>query len=85
MTYQVEFVRSAERELWRLPEPLRSSIYRAIEKLGVEPRPRGCLKLVGSKNAWRIRIGACRVVYSLEDVLRILRIEQIGHRSNICR
>ncbi len=54
MSYRVELARSADRELWRLPEPYRTKVFKLIKMLGEEPRPQGCKKLKGTTDAWRV-------------------------------
>lgn len=83
--YALEVARSAEREIHRLPSDIKSRIMRAIAGLETEPRPQGCKKLVGSDDLWRIRIGAYRVVYLINDRVRLVRVERAGHRSDIYR
>lgn len=85
MTYRVDFKRSAERELNRLPEALRTRVLRAIGSLRADPRPQGTIKLKGSVNAWRIRVGAYRVLYTIDDGVRIVLIQQVGDRKDIYR
>ncbi len=85
MNYEVELARSAERELWRIPEPTRTRLFREIKKLGMDPRPPGCKKLVGHKNGWRLRVGNYRILYTIKDVLRIVRVESIGDRKDVYR
>ncbi len=83
MSYRVELARSADRELWRLPEPYRSKIFREIKTLAEEPRPKGCKKLKGTKDAWKIRIGPYRVLYTIQDILRVVRVESVGDRKDV--
>ena len=83
MSYQVELARSADRELWRLPEPYRSKIFLEIKALGEDPRPKGCKKLKGAKDAWRIRFGPYRVLYTIKDALRVVRVESVGDRKDV--
>ncbi|MBS1568255.1 MAG: type II toxin-antitoxin system RelE/ParE family toxin [Bacteroidetes bacterium] len=83
MSYRVELARSADRELWRLPEPYRTKVFRVIKQLGEVPRPNGCKKLKGSKDAWRIRLGPYRILYTVQDVLRIVRVESVGDRKDV--
>ena len=85
MSYKVELSRSADRELWRIIDPFRSRLFKAIKGLGQEPRPSGCKKLAGHKNAWRIRIGNFRVLYTIDDVVRIVRVESVGDRKDVYR
>jgi len=40
--------------------------------------------LHGSKeNLWRIRIGDYRVVYLIDDTIRIINVRDIGNRKNV--
>ena len=44
------------------------------------PRPEGCRKLVRSDNAFRVRVGDYRVIYTVEDLIFVVAIESIRHR-----
>lgn len=83
--YQIVLARSARRELDDLPRSLGLRILRRIESLALTPRPRGCRKLVGSTNLWRLRIGDYRVIYGIDDAQRIVDIVAIRHRSDAYR
>lgn len=50
-----------------LDKRVRQPLERAILALGDEPRPPGCLKLVGEKDQWRIRVGEWRIVNRIDD------------------
>ncbi|MBW3599757.1 MAG: type II toxin-antitoxin system RelE/ParE family toxin [Planctomycetes bacterium] len=80
--HQIVFARSARRELEDLPRPLGLRVLRRIESLAATPRPRGCRKLVGSANLWRIRIGDYRVIYGIDDAQRMVDIVAIRHRRD---
>jgi mRNA interferase RelE/StbE len=54
-----------------------------LRKLAVNPRPKGCRKLKGFKNQYRIRVGIYRAIYSIEDELFIVEITKIGDRKDI--
>ncbi|MBX2977836.1 MAG: type II toxin-antitoxin system RelE/ParE family toxin [Flavobacteriales bacterium] len=85
MSYQVTFKRSAERELARLREPQRSRVLAAIGGLRTNPRPHGSIKLKGATNVHRIRVGDHRVLYVIEDEVRIVTIEHVGDRKDVYR
>lgn len=55
--FTITFARSARRELENLPVVILKRLFPKIEGLGNEPRPRGCRKLQGETNVWRIRVG----------------------------
>ncbi len=82
--YTIRFKRSAEKELERLPTQVIRRISRAIDALSEDPRPAGSKKLGGQKESlWRIRIGDYRIIYLVEDVIKIVEIRRIGHRRDI--
>lgn len=83
--YRITFARSAGRELQRLDPPVARRVVKAIEKLAADARPPGCVKLTGSQNEWRIRIGDWRVLYTIDDVASAVDISAIRHRSDAYR
>ena len=78
--YAVVFARSARKELERLGVNIVRRVLMRIEGLSREPRPAGCRKLVGEENLWRLRVGDYRVIYSIDDALRIIDIIAVRHR-----
>lgn len=83
--YQVLLERRAERGLDRLPSTVYSRVIAAIRALAVNPRPPGSRKLVGTPNDWRIRVGDYRVVYEIDDLSRIVRVNRVRHRREAYR
>jgi mRNA interferase RelE/StbE len=82
--YTLVFARSAEKELDQLTGGNLKKVVRKLNELENDPRPPGCLKLKGSdENIWRVRAGDYRILYAIEDVLRIVDIRKIGHRSDV--
>jgi mRNA interferase RelE/StbE len=79
--YTITFARSARRELEALDAPLVERIVAAIEALARAPCPRGCRKLRGERNLWRIRIGEYRVVYAVYDERQLVDIISVRYRS----
>lgn len=85
MAYHVEIETSAATTLVRLGRGDNVSarrITKAIRALGENPRPAGATKLVGA-NAWRLRVGTYRVVYLIEDSVRVVTVTKIGHRRDV--
>ena len=83
--YGVNFRRSADKDLRRLDAATERRVVRAIQELARQPRPTGCRKLVGSENAFRIRIGDYRVIYTVDDAVREIVIESVRHRREAYR
>ena len=83
--YEVYLERSAESDLKRMPTSVFHRIIPEIKTLAKNPRPSGCLKIIGSKNDWRIRIGDYRVVYEIDEKARAVRIMRVRHRREVYR
>ena len=83
--YQVVVERSAEKDLKRLASDVRPRIVKVLQSLAETPRPSGSLKLSGSANDWRIRVGDYRIIYEIADEIRIVRIHKIRPRGDAYR
>jgi mRNA interferase RelE/StbE len=81
--YQITFARTAKKELLSLPKDIGEKILASIELLSINPRPYGCKKLVGYADAYRIRVGDYRVVYTVIDSTLMIDIIRIGHRKDV--
>ena len=56
----------------------------AIDSLADDPRPHGCKKLKGEKEyLWRIRVGEYRVIYMIDDEIKVIDVRKVGDRKNI--
>jgi mRNA interferase RelE/StbE len=60
--YKVVFSKSAEKDLQKVSSVYLVSIESHIKKLSENPRPPGSIKLTGSKNFYRIRVGIYRII-----------------------
>jgi mRNA interferase RelE/StbE len=83
--YKVVFARSARKELQNLDPQVARRILKHIESLAMNPRPAGVVKLEGSIDLWRIRIGEWRVVYRVSDAHRVVDIIAVRHRGDVYR
>ena len=63
----------------------RQRIVRRIQTLAASPRPRGCEKLSGAQNRYRIRQGVYRIVYQIEDEALVVYVVKVGHRKEVYR
>ncbi len=82
--YRLLIRRSAEKEIERLPQPIRRPVVARIAALGSEPRPSGSQELSG-QDAYRIRHGVYRVVYTIDDATRVVTVVRVAHRSDVYR
>ena len=80
--YRIEIELSAAESLTKIPNPDRGRIVKRIDSLAADPRPANATKLVGT-DAWRVRQGDYRIVYVIDDAVRVLTVTRIAHRSNV--
>jgi mRNA interferase RelE/StbE len=78
--WRVEIAPAAERELRRLPPGEAARLRGPILALGLEPRPPGATKLVGT-DFWRLRAGDLRVIYSIDDAARLIVVLRVARRA----
>jgi len=85
VSYKLVLKRSAEKELLALPKAQAFRVKAAIEGLADNPRPKGCKKMSGSTDDYRIRVGSYRVVYSVSDAEVTVWVIKVGHRKDVYR
>ncbi len=72
MSYKVEILKGALKQLKKLSPELQERIQVKIDDLATEPRPNGVKKLKDKENAYRIRVGGCRVIYDIFDDILVV-------------
>jgi mRNA interferase RelE/StbE len=82
--YSVRIKPSAEKEMDRLPAFVFDHAAATILALETDPRPPGCVKLKGA-GKYRLRVGAYRVLYTIDDARRSIEIVAVGHRREVYR
>ena len=81
--YKIVFSKSAKKDLEKVNTVYLVSIDSHIKKLSENPRPFGCVKLSVSKNAYRIRVGIYRIIYTIQDDILTVEVVKIDHRSSV--
>ena len=84
MSYRVEIVSSAQTQFKKLPASLRERITHHLIPLQDNPRPFGSKKLRDT-SYYRLRVGDYRVIYSIDDKDRLVKILDIAHRREVYR
>jgi mRNA interferase RelE/StbE len=59
-------------------------IAESILSLENDPRPQGSRKLRGLE-AYRLRVGAYRILYTIDDGIQTVEIIAVGHRKDVYR
>jgi len=80
--YRIELRPAALRTLRKLDPQVRRRIQGAIALLAEDPRPPNARKLRG-RDAFRVRTGSYRVIYTIEDDKLLIVVVTLGHRRDV--
>lgn len=81
-TYTVIIKETAQEQIKKLPKEYLNRVRKTILKLQFEPRPKGCIKLTGSVNVYRVRVGVFRIVYEIHDKQLLVYVFDVEHRKD---
>jgi mRNA interferase RelE/StbE len=83
--YRVLIKPSAVEEIEAIPQKkIRQQIVRRIQQLAQEPKPPGSTKFSGH-DRYRIRQGAYRIIYAIEDDELVVFVVKVAHRKDVYR
>ncbi len=82
--YKVRIKPSAAKELDAFPMRDRQRLTLRITELAENPRPEGCRKLTG-RDDYRLRQGDYRIIYSIDEGEKSVRILKVTHRKDVYR
>jgi len=85
MSYEVQILPKAARQIKALSVEVRQDISLTIQSLANEPRPIGVKKLSGEKDIYRVRVGNYRVLYQIVDKVLVVVVVSVGHRREVYR
>jgi mRNA interferase RelE/StbE len=84
-SFKVLFKPSVQRDLRSIPGDQVERILARAEQLAADPLPRGSVKLEGTDDLYRIRIGQYRMIYSVDLDASELLIRYVRHRREAYR
>jgi mRNA interferase RelE/StbE len=85
VAYRLEDTGAARRDLQTLPRDILIRIEARIQALAENPRPRGVERVQGTPHGWRLRVGAYRILYTVDDALQVVTIGRVRHRRDAYR
>ena len=85
MRYTVVIDTRAGREIRALPREAQGRIIAKADALAANPRPPGCVKLIGPSGLWRIRSGDYRIIYHIRDDQVPVTVVKVAHRREAYR
>ena len=85
MPHRVEVTPHARRDLAGLAPDVRGRVLDKTATRGETPRPPGVVKLEGPEPVWRVRVGAYRILYDIDDAAQVVRVDAVRHRGDAYR
>lgn len=79
-SYTIKFEKAALKFLQKQDKPTRERLIKVIHQL---PNGTDIKKLQGYHNLYRVRVGSIRILYSIEEMVKIINIENIDNRGEI--
>jgi mRNA interferase RelE/StbE len=85
--YAFEFTATARRQLRTIDQTTALRILHALSRLGDDPYrdDADVKKLSGHDDLYRLRVGAYRIAYTIDDGKLIILVVEVGHRRDIYR
>ncbi|NLH62533.1 MAG: type II toxin-antitoxin system RelE/ParE family toxin [Ignavibacteriales bacterium] len=80
MDYQIKIKPAAQKDLDKFPVSEIKKIIPRLMQLSRDPRPIGIQKLT-NREGYRIRSGKYRILFEINDKLRLVNIFRIKHRK----
>ncbi|WP_335978298.1 MULTISPECIES: type II toxin-antitoxin system RelE family toxin [Streptomycetaceae] len=87
MKYAFRFLPAAQRQLRAIDRPAAMRILTALTALGDDPyrEDADVKKLIGPSDLYRLRVGAYRVAYRVEDGELLILVVKVGNRRDVYR
>jgi mRNA interferase RelE/StbE len=64
-----------------LTSKVQARVLRKVDDLASDPRPHGVVKLSGSEDLYRVRVGRHRVIYAVVDDMVLVTVVKIARRE----
>lgn len=82
--YAILYSREAARTLRRMPRNVATTIRAKVEGVAADPQaPNNNVKVLTGRPGYRLRVGDWRVIYDLDDGMRILAVERVAARGGV--
>lgn len=79
--YEIEFSKTAEKQLYKLDKETQSRIISALERIRI--RPHSFVKRLVGSPYFRLRVGDYRVILDIQNDKLIIFVIEVGHRKNV--
>ena len=83
-SYKIAFKPSVKKDLRGIRRHDVERILKAIDSLATDPNPVNAIRLTG-RDAFRLRVGKNRVIYTIDSEEVVILIIKIAHRGGVYR
>ncbi len=85
MTYEVVVPKKVAKQIEDLPVDVQQQVLQVLRGLKSLPRPVNSKKMASKEPLYRVRIGAYRIIYAIDDGTHQVVIERVAHRKEVYR
>jgi mRNA interferase RelE/StbE len=82
MSYKIFVRRKAQKKIESLPKSAYIAVNKKIDNLAENPRPIGYKKLKVLEG-YRVKAGNYRILYDIDDGIKIVDVRKVDHRKDI--
>lgn len=79
MSYQVALAPSAVQKIAELDSEVQQRLAQKLEELALNPRSEDAHPLKETERLYKVRLGAYRIIYQIEDQSLLLTVIKIAH------
>lgn len=72
-------------QIRKLDRQIMRRVLDRIERLALDPRAPGSVRLEGHSDLYRVRVGDYRIVYRIDDAREMIEITVVAHRREVYR
>ena len=83
--YRVSISKAVSKQIESLPSATALKLVRKLMDLASNPRPSGCVKLIGEETLRRVRQGDYRAIYEIDDDSREVKVTKVRNRRESYR
>jgi mRNA interferase RelE/StbE len=84
-SYNVILKPAVEKDLRSFSKKMLARVFGRIETLENDPLPRQSVKLEGSEQMYRLRVGDYRIIYEIDHEERQITVHHVRHRREVYR
>ena len=84
MSFHLRISEKVEKDFAKIPVKEIKKILQKIKSLSVDPYPKGNKKISSSvEDLYRIRHGNYRILYIVEEQIKVVEVRKVGHRKDV--